>query len=205
MSSALSVCGHVFIQATPSVDAWITTVTLTLWLVCVLLDALPAALQSPGEAASSEVVHAHGRAREEKDHQGHDLHGVGTATAFLQLPALERPEDYLQEVGAAPTCLRNQLRLLSLLVNQQEPPYLPTAVYMTYNSSVYFYHLKVITVFKFFSQVCQLVFLLGHRGPGERAVRPGGYSSLRGAAGQILWQCTSLCFTLFYPLCNRDA
>lgn len=90
-------------ESPPSVGAWITIITPTCWRVCVLLDALPAALQSPGEAASSEVVHAHGRAREEEDHQGHDLHGVGTATAFLQLPALERPEDYLQEVGAAPT------------------------------------------------------------------------------------------------------
>lgn len=42
-----------------------------------------------------------------------------------------------------------------------------------------------------FPQVCKFVFLLGHREPGEWADRPGGYSSLRGAAGQILWQCIS--------------
>lgn len=40
-----------------------------------------------------------------------------------------------------------------------------------------------------FPQVCKLVFLLGYREPGEWAVSLGGYSSLCGAAGQILWQC----------------
>lgn len=69
----------------------------------VSLDALPAALQSPGEAASAEVVHTHVGARQEEDRQGHDHHGVGTATTHLQLPALERPEDYLQEVGVCLT------------------------------------------------------------------------------------------------------
>ena len=61
-----------------------------------------------------------------------------------------------------PQYLRNQLRLLSLLVNQQEPPYLPTTVYMTYNSSVYFCHLKVITVFLhfFFLRYASLYFCL---------------------------------------------
>lgn len=56
---------------------------LSLCAVSPLLDALPAALQSPGEAASAEVVHAHVRAGEEEDHQGHDRHGVGTATTLL--------------------------------------------------------------------------------------------------------------------------
>lgn len=67
--------------------------------VLLLLDALPAPLQSPGEAPSAEVVHTHIRSGEEEDHQGYDHHGVGTATTLLQLPALERLEDYLQEVS----------------------------------------------------------------------------------------------------------
>lgn len=67
-----------------------------------LSDALPAALQPPRETASAEVVHPDVRAREEEDHQGHDLHGVGTTAALLQLPALERLEDCLQEVSVAP-------------------------------------------------------------------------------------------------------
>lgn len=71
---------------------------------CVLPDALPAALQSPGETASAKVVHSHVRPRKEEDHQGNDLHGVVTTTALLQLPALERPEDHLQEVDTPCTC-----------------------------------------------------------------------------------------------------
>lgn len=65
----------------------------------VRLDAIPAALQSPRKASSAEMVPAYLRAREEEDHQGNDHHGVGTTATHLQLPALERPQDYLQEVG----------------------------------------------------------------------------------------------------------
>lgn len=61
----------------------------------VSLDALHAALQSPGEAASAEVVHVHVGTWEEEDHQGHDHHGAGTATPLLQLHAVERPKDCL--------------------------------------------------------------------------------------------------------------
>lgn len=52
-------------------------------ILCVLSAALPAALQSPGEAASAEVVHANDGAGEEEDHPGHDHHGVSTATTLL--------------------------------------------------------------------------------------------------------------------------
>lgn len=67
-----------------------------------LSDALPAALQSSRETTSAEVVHPDVRAREEEDRQGHDLHGVGATAALLQLPALERLEDCLQEASVAP-------------------------------------------------------------------------------------------------------
>ena len=66
------------------------------------LDALPAALQSPGEAASAEVVHTHPGAGEEEDHQGHDCHGAGTETQNMQLPALDGLEGCLQEVSISP-------------------------------------------------------------------------------------------------------
>lgn len=79
---------------------------LTVLISCVSPDALPAALQSPGETAPAEVVHSHVRPRKEENHQGNDLHGVVTTAALLQLPALERPEDHLQEVGTPCTyCL----------------------------------------------------------------------------------------------------
>lgn len=48
--------------------------------------------------------------------------------------------------------------------------------------------------FCLFPQICKLIFLPGRRERRERAVSPGGYSSLRGAAGQILWQCISIYF-----------
>lgn len=82
----------------------------------VSLDALPAALQSPGEAAPAEVVHGDDGSGKEKDHQGNDHHCVGTATTFLQLPAVERPEDHLQEVTHSPgVCLfAEAFRLLRL-------------------------------------------------------------------------------------------
>lgn len=82
--------------------------------VCVLLDALPAALQSPGETAPAEVVHSHVRTWKEEDHQGNDLHGVVTTTALLQLPSLERPEDHLQEVS--PTSARCLLDFVFLFI-----------------------------------------------------------------------------------------
>lgn len=89
-----------------------------------LSDALPAALQPPGETASAEVVHPDVRAREEEDRQGHDLHGVGTTAALLQLPALERLEDCLQEVRVAPGAgadagaMRSTLSALQAAISQ---------------------------------------------------------------------------------------
>lgn len=37
-------------------------------------------------------------------------------------------------------------------------------------------------------QVCQLVFLHGSGGPGQRAADPRGAAPIRRAVGQILWQ-----------------
>lgn len=65
----------------------------------VLSDPLPVAVQSAGEAAVAEVVHTPIRARKEEGDPGHDSDGVGPSTTHLQLPAVEGPEDCLQEVG----------------------------------------------------------------------------------------------------------
>lgn len=59
--------------------------------------------------------------------------------------------------------------------------------------------LKIIPVPPF-PQVRQSVFLFGCGAPGKWAVSPGGHSSLRGTARQILWQCTSSCFTLLLTI-----
>lgn len=76
------------------------------------LDAIPAAVQSPGQTPSAEMVHAHVGSREEEDHQGDDHHGVGAAATYLQLPPMERSEDYLQEVGAASVLHRRHTNML---------------------------------------------------------------------------------------------
>lgn len=59
-----------------------------------------------------------------------------------------------------------------------------------------------IPVVLHFLQVCQPVFLPGYREPGEWAVSPGGHSSLRGTAGQILRQCTQTRFVFFRRSCG---
>lgn len=51
-------------------------------------------------------------------------------------------------------------------------------------------------------QVCQLVFLPGYREPGKWVVSPGGHSSLRGTAGQILRQCTQISFVFVRSTCG---
>lgn len=62
-------------------------------------DAVPAAVQPPGEAAAAEVVHAADGAGEEEGDPGHDHAGAGPSASLLQLPAVEGPEDRLPEVG----------------------------------------------------------------------------------------------------------
>lgn len=62
------------------------------------LDAFPVAVQSAGEAATAEMVHATGRPGEEEGDPGHDAVSAGSPTAFLQLPPVEGPQDCLQEV-----------------------------------------------------------------------------------------------------------
>lgn len=61
-------------------------------------DALPVALQPAGKAATSEVVYATCGTGEKKSGPWHDPNGVGPPTSLLQLPALEGPENCLQEV-----------------------------------------------------------------------------------------------------------
>lgn len=61
-------------------------------------DALPVAVQSTGEAAIAEMVHANTGAGEEEGDPRHVDVGAGPSTALLQLPPVERPEDRLQEV-----------------------------------------------------------------------------------------------------------
>lgn len=63
-------------------------------------DALPVAVQPAGEAAAAEMVHAGGRAGEEEGDPGHDGAGAAQARALLQLPAVEGPENRLQEVAS---------------------------------------------------------------------------------------------------------
>lgn len=61
-------------------------------------DALPAAIQPAGEAAAAEMVHADGRAGEKEGDPRHDDAGAAQAGPLLQLPAVERPKNRLQEV-----------------------------------------------------------------------------------------------------------
>lgn len=66
-------------------------------------DTLPAAVQSAGEAAPAEMVHAAGGPGEEESDPGHDDVGACSSAAYLQLPPMEGPQDCLQEVAIKDT------------------------------------------------------------------------------------------------------
>lgn len=66
-------------------------------------DTLPAAVQSAGEAATAEVVHANNRPGEEEVDPGHGDVSVESRAAHLQLPPVEGPQDRVQEVAAKDT------------------------------------------------------------------------------------------------------
>lgn len=68
-----------------------------------LPDALLVAVQSAGETATAEMVHAVNGPGEEEGYPGHDDDGVGPSTTFLQLPPMEGPQDSLQKVAARDT------------------------------------------------------------------------------------------------------
>lgn len=67
--------------------------------LCPSSDALPVAVQPAGEAAAAEMVHADGRAGEKEGGPRHDDAGAAQACALLQLPAVERSKNRLQEVA----------------------------------------------------------------------------------------------------------
>lgn len=68
-------------------------------------DALSVAVQSTGEAATAEMVHAINRPGEKEGDPGHDDASVGSSATFLQLSPMEGPQDSLQEVAAQHTAL----------------------------------------------------------------------------------------------------
>lgn len=78
-----------------------------LFLLCLTslpsADAFPAAVQSAGEAAASEMVCTYIGPREEEGDSGHDDVGIVTSSAYLQLPPVEGPQDHLQEVASKDT------------------------------------------------------------------------------------------------------
>lgn len=59
------------------------------------VDALHAAVQPAGQAATAEVVHSHSWAWQEEDGQGADADSVGSQTKDVQFSRMARPQDCL--------------------------------------------------------------------------------------------------------------